>query len=1145
MRKQIWKKGLTGFLCTALLFTNVLSTGGQAIAAETDIVVADNNLGEENTDSATDGTDNGVVDDVKEGEQGEKDSVGESTEDGGEEQEDADSENDTDVEKDDIENEIDDSEIEAGENTDVVEVEEKDKVEDLESGEVIEDLMELVAAVDNIASGSYGNIIWTIDVNGKLTVNGTGEFSDSIYYERTPWYDSRELIISAEINVANMTNASAMFADCINLESIDLSNFDTSSVTTMRNLFRGCINLKSLDMSNFDTSNVTDMSDMFNGCSNLTNLNLDSFDTGNVMYMGGMFHDCSSLISLDISGFDLSNIESYGSMFSGCNSLISLDISCFETISIQYADFMFYGCSSLQSLDLSNFDFSKSKNMSFMFSGFSSLTSLNLKNLDTSKVTSMSNMFSDCHSLTSLDLSNFDTNNVTDMRYMFCNCTNLKNLDLSNFNTENVSSMIAMFKGCSSLTTLDLSSFDMRYVKTAAYEMLGDCTNLVQICTPINVVYNGFIDLPIKSGDTWYLPDGTETKALPKNLDYSIVIGKNYIPKEDSSGDDSKEKPSNINSLIAAKILSYKGTYPEGYGWFEKFNNGQVTGSQCYGFALLMADSVFGSCPAVLRKASDGELSNGWTCYIVNSSNCNSLVVEPGDIIDAASAGAQHTVLVRDASDDGTLSFVQCNLGGNCKVYWDSGYNYTRSNNTLPAIYNYSIKYNSNYVVRLWKPSKEAKYAAVGMKVPESDSGCSNPDVKGDISTRPVLASGVVEENSNYFQWVVFSSGELIVEGNTKNFSHGQDIVPLSDYKESIIPAKTPWDDYKESIMSAKIDITGLTDAYSMFNGYNNLKEVDLSGFDTSQVTDMSYMFYGCTSLENLDLSGFDTSQVTDMSYMFYGCTSLESLNLSSFNVVDVIDWRGFLPQSTSLRQIDTPRNLSVSVELPVKTGESWYLSDGSKITELPKNSGVSVLITKKLTGSTTTEGNNGSENSGGGNTGSGDTGENNTGSSHTSSVNSSWQTSGRTDISGGIGAGTAVDIETWKPTTPDEKKRYACMGQEPIQYTLAKDNAYRLIIENAMQGPLCFDSFESVLGDYTIGRTYNIYPYPDKVYSMDEEVQFTIKIPEAIYKPDRTYKMICVTQNGLPIIYDDLDKDPETITVRTNKFYAYALIYK
>lgn len=153
------------------------------------------------------------------------------------------------------------------------------------------------------------------------------------------------------------------------------------------------------------------------------------------------------------------------------------------------------------------------------------------------------------------------------------------------------------------------------------------------------------------------------------------------------------------------------------------------------------------------------------------------------------------------------------------------------------------------------------------------------------------------------------------------------------------------------------------------------------------------------------------------------------------------------------------------------------------------------------------------------------------------------WNISDRVDLSEGVGAD--VDIETWKPTTPDEKKRYACVGGEAVQYTLDKDNPYRLIIEKAMQGPLCFDSFEAVLGDYMIGRTYNIYIYPDKVYSTDKEVQFTIKIPKAIYKPGREYKMICVTKNGLPIVYEDLDKNPETVSVRTNKFYAYALIYK
>lgn len=139
----------------------------------------------------------------------------------------------------------------------------------------------------------------------------------------------------------------------------------------------------------------------------------------------------------------------------------------------------------------------------------------------------------------------------------------------------------------------------------------------------------------------------------------------------------------------------------------------------------------------------------------------------------------------------------------------------------------------------------------------------------------------------------------------------------------------------------------------------------------------------------------------------------------------------------------------------------------------------------------------------------------------------------------------TAKVPKMWKPTTPDEIKRYACWGRETIQITQASGNAYPVKMVNIMQGPMCFDSFEAVLGDYTIGRTYDIYPYGNKVYDADQKVELTIKIPEAIYNANREYKMICVTKDGKPIIYDDLDKNSETITIRTNTFYAYALIYK
>ena len=39
-----------------------------------------------------------------------------------------------------------------------------------------------------------------------------------------------------------------MFEKCISLKSLDISNFDTSSVTNMRHLFSNCSSLTSIDI---------------------------------------------------------------------------------------------------------------------------------------------------------------------------------------------------------------------------------------------------------------------------------------------------------------------------------------------------------------------------------------------------------------------------------------------------------------------------------------------------------------------------------------------------------------------------------------------------------------------------------------------------------------------------------------------------------------------------------------------------------------------------------------------------------------------------------------------------------------------------------------------------------------------------------
>ena len=328
----------------------------------------------------------------------------------------------------------------------------------------------------NIASGVDGNISWVIDADGKLTISGTGDFSEP--FADKPWTPYRESIISAEITVSGMTNASGLFWGCANLQSVDVSGVATSNVLYMGSMFSGCNSLTSVDVGGFATSNVIDMGFMFSGCSSLTSVDVSGFATSNVTNMGSMFSGCSSLTSVDVSGFDTGNVTDMGSMFYGCSSLTSVDVSGFATNNVTNMWGMFYGCSSLTSVDVSGFNTSNVTNMSFMFSGCSSLANVNVSGFDTSNVTNMSFMFSGCSSLTSVDVSGFATSNVTGMEFMFERCSNLASVDVSGFDTSNVTDMLEMFYGCSSLVSVDVSGFDTSNVI--------DMTGMFALCNSLN-----------------------------------------------------------------------------------------------------------------------------------------------------------------------------------------------------------------------------------------------------------------------------------------------------------------------------------------------------------------------------------------------------------------------------------------------------------------------------------------------------------------------------------------------------------------------------------------------------------------------------------------------------------------------------------
>lgn len=137
------------------------------------------------------------------------------------------------------------------------------------------------------------------------------------------------------------------------------------------------------------------------------------------------------------------------------------------------------------------------------------------------------------------------------------------------------------------------------------------------------------------------------------------------------------------------------------------------------------------------------------------------------------------------------------------------------------------------------------------------------------------------------------------------------------------------------------------------------------------------------------------------------------------------------------------------------------------------------------------------------------------------------------------------VVVEEWKPATPDESKRYEAYGRNETINANVVQGDYSVQVINAMQGKLCYDSFEAVLEDYTIGRTYNIYPDGKRDQKKDAKARITLEIPKALQASGREYKMICVTAKGLPVVLKDLDTDPEKITFETDTYYAFALVYK
>jgi hypothetical protein len=271
---------------------------------------------------------------------------------------------------------------------------------------------DIVASAENRAGDSnwdvevitnYGtcgeNLTWKLDIEGTLTISGTGEMTDYDYYD-APWNNNgdKKTIIDSEgdsniapwelyigdvrkliINKGVTSIGDCAFYHCEKLTSIYIPDSVTSIGTYA---FLGCKSLKSFTLPN---SVTTVHGGVFSECDSLTNVTIPN----SVTFMGGgVFAWCDNIESATLSN-GLGGLQ--GTTFEGCTSLTSVTIPDNYTCIDHGA---FHGCTALTSINIPNG--MKSINVD-AFNGCTNLKSITLPK----SVTYIGNrVFDNCTNLT-------------------------------------------------------------------------------------------------------------------------------------------------------------------------------------------------------------------------------------------------------------------------------------------------------------------------------------------------------------------------------------------------------------------------------------------------------------------------------------------------------------------------------------------------------------------------------------------------------------------------------------------------------------------------------------------------------------------------------------------------------------------------
>ena len=686
------------------------------------------------------------------------------------------------------------------------------------------------------------------DLNSVKTIN-FNNLLNSCYSTTFYWLFCRDFELQSidlsGFDTSRINHISAMFEQCKKLVSVDLSNLNTSRVRDFSYLFSTCLKLTSVDLSGFDFSSATSFYRMFALCEKLTTIYCNSdfkklINISTFSPVGGddIFKDCYLLPGY-VSGntnIDYANPDTgyfTPNYMKNLNNVFTSDEKSSitsVTFTNNVLDNNYTFVSDIDQLNSGSIKLYRKNNdiyitssdkiyfppeSSRMFENFTNVVNYNFDNISTIRVINFGLMFSKNKKITSLDVSKFDTRNATNMIYMFDAMSLLSSLDISNFDTSNVTNFGHMFSYDVSLETLNLGNMN---------------TSSAEIMSQMFYDLRKLVTLDISSFDV------SKVTNFKEMFVHCISLTTIYCDSDWSSRSSSLVTDGDLDMFKECSLLSNYSESNVNIN-YANANTGYFTGRT---------------------------MKNLYNSY---TSDTNSILYDT--LVNATSIEFTSSVLDGsytfkdnlDSKNKGSIKLYS--KGTNLYIYSNDKVYFPENSKSLFRDLNELTKINFNNLI---DTSHVTNMSSLFRDCPNLLS----LDLRSFDTSNVTLMSDM------------FVSCLKLASINLSSFDTSN--VTSMDYMFTYCSSLTNLD-----ISSFKA--TNVSSTRHMFYNDQNLVSLDMSNFNTNSLKDANGMFAYCSKLTSLDISSFNTSNVLTMYEIFKGCTLLEKIYVSNkFIVSNLVD---------------------------------------------------------------------------------------------------------------------------------------------------------------------------------------------------------------------------------------------------------------